>query len=82
MLTLISLNYEEARLDFFRTQRAAAKHRMDYWKARIKPTSNPMSPEYEKTTQAADEWNYYNDVINMLEAMNNDESYVVSADGR
>lgn len=68
MLTLISLNYEEARLDFFRTQRAAAKHRMDYWKARIKPTSNPMSPEYEKTTQAADEWNYYNDVINMLEA--------------
>ena len=68
IISIVSVSYEEARLDFFRERRAAAERRMNYWKARIKPTSNPMSPEYEKTTQAADEWNYYNDVIKMLEA--------------
>ena len=69
-ITIVPLSYEEARLDFFREQRTVAKRRMDYWAARIKPTTTPMRPEYEKVTRAADEWNYYNDIVLMLEEKN------------
>lgn len=66
--TVVSLSYEDARLEFFRAQREAARRRMEYWKLRIKPTTTPMHPEYHNVTEAAEHWNYYNDIVEMLEA--------------
>lgn len=65
--TVVSLSYEDARLEFFRAQREAARRRMKYWQGLVKPTTTPMHEEYHNATEAAEQWSYYNDIVKMLE---------------
>ena len=64
--------YEERKLDFFKQKRLEAKRRLKYWERRA--WNNPVYNciQHEKACVAADEWNFYNDVINMLEEQKNE----------
>lgn len=57
--------YEERRMDFFKQKRTEAKRRVDYWSKRA-VNGRYNSIQHEKVCDAADEWNFYNDVIVML----------------
>ena len=57
--------YEERKMDFFKQKRLEAKRRMRYWEKRAwKGSYNCI--EHEKFRNAADEWCFYDDVIEML----------------
>ena len=57
--------YEERRMDFFKQKRLEAKRRVDHWSKRA-ANGRYNSIQHEKVCDAADEWNFYNDVIAML----------------
>lgn len=63
---LKSYPYEERRLDFFKQKRLEAERRVKHWEKRaVNGTYNSI--QHEKVCDAADEWNFYNDVIEWLE---------------
>lgn len=57
--------YEERRMDFFKRKRLEEKRRMDHWSKRA-VNSRYNSIQHEKACDAADELNFYNDVIVMF----------------
>ena len=63
--TLKDYPYEERRMDFFKQKRLEAERRMNYWAKRA-INGRYNSIQHEKTCDAADELNFYNDVIVML----------------
>ena len=58
--------YEELRMDFFKQKRLEAKRRLRYLEKRAwkNPVYNCI--QHEKACDAADEWDFYNDVVMML----------------
>lgn len=57
--------YEERRMDFFKQKRFEANRRMDHWAKRA-INGGYNSIQHEKACDAADELNFYNDVIVMF----------------
>lgn len=66
MLEIRAVTYEEARLDYFIKQRAAARRRLKYWAAKAAKAKSPLVHSVYMVSDVADEWNYYNDVIGLL----------------
>lgn len=67
MNTLKSITYGEARLTYFREQKAKAERSMQYWINRSVKDPCYISEAYDKACAAADRANFYDDVIKMLE---------------
>ena len=66
MIEIRVITYEEARLDYFINQRAAARRRLKYWAARAAKAKSPLAHSIDMVSDMADEWHYYNDVIGLL----------------
>lgn len=67
MFTLESITYEEARLEYFREQKAKAERSMQYWVNRAVKEPCYISGTHDKACDAADRVSFYADVIKMLE---------------
>ena len=67
MSALKSITYGEARLSYFREQKAKAERSMQYWINRSVKDTCYHCVSYYKACDAADRMNYYDDVIKMLE---------------
>ena len=63
--TLKDYPYEELRMDFFKQKRLEEERSVNYWVKRA-VNGSYNSIQHEKACNAADEWNFYNDVIVML----------------
>lgn len=66
-ITLKSITYEEARLEYFREQKVKAEHSLKYWANRAVKDPCYISGTHDKACEAADRISFYNDVIKILE---------------
>ena len=66
-LTIKSITYEEARLEYFREQKAKAERSLQYWANRAVKDPCYISGTHAKACDAADRISFYTDVIKKLE---------------
>ena len=65
--TIKTVTYEEARLSYFIAQRKSAANSLKYWARKWRISGSAYNPTYLVNVEnAADVWNYYNDVIGLL----------------
>ena len=69
MAELISMSYEQARAEYFKTLKDKAEHKMNYWAARVYRSrpNNLNDPAHIKASEYGAEYSYYNDALEALE---------------
>lgn len=69
MAELISMTYEQARAEHFKSLKDEAKRKMNYWAVRVRRSrpNDLNDPAYIKACEYAAEYNYYNDALEALE---------------
>lgn len=69
MAELISMTYEQARAEHFKTLKDEAKHKMNYWATRVcRSRPNDLNdPAHIKASEYGAEYSYYNDALEALE---------------
>ena len=73
---IVSLNYEQRRLEHFKEQKAAAERKLKYWMSRKKHCSNSHEwlPIEEKCSECGDLINFYTNAIAVFErSLGNEE---------
>ena len=66
-ITIKSITYEEARLEYFKGQKAKAEQCMKYWAKKAARDPRYLTQAHDKACEAADRVMFYADVIKMFE---------------
>ena len=69
MAELISMTYEQARAEHFKTLKDEAKHKMNYWATRVRRSrpNDLNDPAHIRAGEYAAEYSYYKDALEALE---------------
>ena len=69
MAELISMTYEQARAEYFKTLKEEAERKMNYWAVRVRRSrpNDLNDPAHIKASEYAAEYSYYNDALEALE---------------